>query len=1403
MYSTLGNEFFQQLANSFENDAFEGKYETLAHIFRRALNEKLEGKKISFPGAYPQLKYLITEYKIPFKAARLLHTTRIRLQRVGGDSSHLNERTLVLDLYAVALLLYYLYPGSVIPASLKALLPKEVNIEPLSPVLDSVLRVDVSHFDEQYIYGTDVVTDAPVRINIHEQALGTLGRLGEFTKYLHAGSQIHVIRPHGSIENLYPELLIYEPDYLINISSIAACFRPEGVSAYSYLVGKFQPHPISWQIELGNLAGELLDLHVHHKHFDIEEVILAHIRRHALVSISPAMDVEAVEREARRQSVYIEETINRTLVQNSPLYKREELLLEPSFFGQLLGIDGRMDLLQRDYNLLIEQKSGKASFYREEDAKPRGLLDAHYVQILLYQAVLHYAFRVPSNQMETYLLYSKYPEPLMSVGRAPELLYRAIELRNEIVWNEEQFRAQGFKVLTELTPSLFNTSGKQGTLWTQYTEPQLRDFLAPFHTQNNLALSYFLRFAQSVQQEQALAKIGSAQNMSFGFASKWLNTYEERRQKGSILCNLDLILVPDAEGKYRRLELRASTDNALTTSSNFRVGDIVVVYPCAPQAMPDVRKSIIFKGKRTELTDTSVVILLNHSQSSLLAFETPNKAYHWVIESDINESSYAAQYQGLYSFLRCNAERQDLLLLQRHPVVEPSVTLLGDYGEHQQLVLHAKQARDLFLILGPPGTGKTSYVLMNILREELLSPEANVLLSAFTNRAVNEICSKLVADGIDFIHLGTRLSAAPEYHPYLLEERVKNCRSVAEIREVLETTRVFCGNCTLLAAQLHLLAIKKFSLAIIDEASQLLEPQLLPLFCAHETEGRKSIGRFVLIGDHKQLPAIAQQSDELAVIEDEALRAIGLTNCKNSFFERFYLAYRNDASVTHFLTKQARMHEAIAAFANYNFYQGRLITRGLSHQTARLATLPETTNSHLQFLASRRLLFLSYAAKENNSTNNENVNRCEAELIARLVEDFIAYYTHRGVKFSTKDDLGIIVPYRMQIAAVRAAIRLREIKDADLIAIDTVERYQGSERKVIIYGFTAQTPFQLNFLASSSTWETGSLIDRKLNVAMTRAREHLLLVGNAALLSEDYTFYKLIRYCKTVGAFLEVESKAFVSDEWTYTAPPPRTAKKWHYPFDAQLFLAYERLILEELQRPNPERMGKALNSLGEDFIDNLLCYGRSRLEHDVELVMGESLVTQLTPSEQALLWADHYLPLYYEQSMQLYTPLHDVLLAQGLETTPILFIEVGNSIAGALGLFRQLYAVQKRISYCGIDVPQALATLGVQLFQETNTDVASVRFESDEECLASLLEQTPASVVVLHCSCTFTSWSAERAAKFARTLFEIFEKQRKHRYFLCGITEDGERERRSYRVFHEIVRFAKEVTFLQATKHD
>ena len=103
--------------------------------------------------------------------------------------------------------------------------------------------------------------------------------------------------------------------------------------------------------------------------------------------------------------------------------------------------------------------------------------------------------------------------------------------------------------------------------------------------------------------------------------------------------------------------------------------------------------------------------------------------------------------------------------------------------------------------------------------------------------------------------------------------------------------------------------------------------------------------------------------------------------------------------------------------------------------------------------------------------------------------------------FAAQDTIGIIVPYRNQISMIRKAIEELEITELQTISIDTVERYQGSQRDVIIYGFTIQKAYQLNFLTNNVFFEAGSLIDRKLNVALTRAKEQLILTGNPQFLA--------------------------------------------------------------------------------------------------------------------------------------------------------------------------------------------------------------------------------------------------------------------------------------------------------------
>ena len=134
--------------------------------------------------------------------------------------------------------------------------------------------------------------------------------------------------------------------------------------------------------------------------------------------------------------------------------------------------------------------------------------------------------------------------------------------------------------------------------------------------------------------------------------------------------------------------------------------------------------------------------------------------------------------------------------------------------------------------------------------------------------------------------------------------------------------------------------------------------------------------------------------------------------------------------------------------------------------------------------------------------------------------------------FDENQTVGVIVPYRNQIATVRSAIDQSGIAVLHNITIDTVERYQGSQRDYIIYGFTVQQYNQLNFLTNNVFVEDGMVIDRKLNVAMTRARLQLLMVGNADILMENFTFYKLLMYLKDKDCFFDIPPIEYCKGEF-------------------------------------------------------------------------------------------------------------------------------------------------------------------------------------------------------------------------------------------------------------------------------
>ena len=128
---------------------------------------------------------------------------------------------------------------------------------------------------------------------------------------------------------------------------------------------------------------------------------------------------------------------------------------------------------------------------------------------------------------------------------------------------------------------------------------------------------------------------------------------------------------------------------------------------------------------------------------------------------------------------------------------------------------------------------------------------------------------------------------------------------------------------------------------------------------------------------------------------------------------------------------------------------------------------------------------------------SEKVNQNEALIVADILRRIHRFY---GKDFDAYKTVGVIVPYRNQIAMIRKEIEKLNIPELENISIDTVERYQGSQRDVIIYSFTIQNYYQLDFLTSNCFVEDGRIIDRKLNVAITRARKQMIITGNPKIL---------------------------------------------------------------------------------------------------------------------------------------------------------------------------------------------------------------------------------------------------------------------------------------------------------------
>ena len=450
----------------------------------------------------------------------------------------------------------------------------------------------------------------------------------------------------------------------------------------------------------------------------------------------------------------------------------------------------------------------------------------------------------------------------------------------------------------------------------------------------------------------------------------------------------------------------------------------------------------------------------------------------------------------------------------------------GPLNDEQQAALSlAERAEDLALVHGPPGTGKTT-VLVEVIRRAVARGE-RVLACAPSNLAVDNLLERLVARGVDGVrvghparvleslldrtleartaaHEGSRIAAGlvaealdlrrsasrrkqrrgpgrfsearaaeRDARALLGEARALEARAQAD---VLDRAQVVLA--TLTGLEGRAMAGRRFDLAVIDEATQAVEPATwLALLRAD---------RVVLAGDHLQLPP---------TVLSAAAQAGGLGV---SLFERLLALHGDAIKVT--LTEQHRMNEAIMRFPSEALYGGALRAHpAVAHHCLDDAPLEVIDTSGRGF----------EEATPEGSESRENEG--EALLVAAEVERVLALGVAPG-------EVAVISPYDGQVQRLRALLHARVEQGLE---VDTVDGFQGREKEAVVVSLTR----------ANEAGEVGFLGDvRRMNVALTRARKKLVVVGDGATVARHPFYERFLRHAEATGAWRSA---------WDREAGPP------------------------------------------------------------------------------------------------------------------------------------------------------------------------------------------------------------------------------------------------------------------------
>ena len=524
-----------------------------------------------------------------------------------------------------------------------------------------------------------------------------------------------------------------------------------------------------------------------------------------------------------------------------------------------------------------------------------------------------------------------------------------------------------------------------------------------------------------------------------------------------------------------------------------------------------------------------MVVTLPSSQALIDLQNTTNLG----VQLYFDETSYKTMFHALNDAINAKnnrlADLKDIFAGQLKPEKRTFAPLSFPWlnKTQEQAVNEVLWAKDVEVVHGPPGTGKTTTLVEAIY--ETLHRETQVLVCAQSNMAVDWISEKLVDHGVPVLRIGNPSRVNDKMLSFTYERKFESHPDYPELWSIRKTIRQIKENrkrgdnvhqkiarlrdraseiemainaqlfdearvvaCTLVGSANKLLVRHKFSTLFIDEAAQALEPACWIAI--------RRASRVILAGDHQQLPPTIKCYEAMK-------QGLGKT-----LMERIV---ENQPDAVTLLKVQYRMNDDIMKFSSDWFYQGEVE----SDESVKHRSVLDLEHS-IQWIDGNEILqqvnedLEKQGASEEKldidfteqfiGENHGRINKAEAELVLSTLKNYIDKIGKERF-LAERLDVGIISPYKVQTQYLRQQIRKREEfrPFRQVISVNTVDGFQGQERDIIL----------ISLVRSNDNGQIGFLSDlRRMNVAMTRARMKLIIFGDKATL-QHHTFYrKLIQY---------------------------------------------------------------------------------------------------------------------------------------------------------------------------------------------------------------------------------------------------------------------------------------------------